>query len=149
MKKMFFGITLLLAVLLVAGCNIFSPQQAEVAAPDTKVKEVVEDVKVVEEEIAEDVDAPADVIFDISGRNYAFSEIELRAKKGDKVKVIFTSADGFHNWTVDEFNAATEQVQTGGRTEVTFIADKAGTFEYYCSVGNHRELGMVGNLIVE
>ena len=34
-------------------------------------------------------------------------------------------------------------------TSVTFIADQEGSFEYYCSVGNHREEGMVGTLIVE
>ena len=34
-------------------------------------------------------------------------------------------------------------------TEVQFIADKAGTFEYYCFVGNHRQMGMVGTLTVK
>lgn len=36
-----------------------------------------------------------------------------------------------------------------GVTSVTFVADTLGTFEYYCSVGNHRAQGMVGNLVVE
>ena len=34
-------------------------------------------------------------------------------------------------------------------TFVEFTVDKTGTFEYYCSVGQHRANGMVGNLIVE
>lgn len=34
-------------------------------------------------------------------------------------------------------------------TSVTFVADETGTFEYYCSVGNHRGQGMIGKLIVE
>ena len=38
---------------------------------------------------------------------------------------------------------------TGQIDEVEFVVDKAGTFEYYCSVGNHRQMGMVGKLIVE
>jgi plastocyanin len=29
------------------------------------------------------------------------------------------------------------------------VADKKGTFEYYCSVGQHRALGMKGKLVVE
>ncbi|MDO8658241.1 MAG: plastocyanin/azurin family copper-binding protein [Candidatus Levybacteria bacterium] len=39
-----------------------------------------------------------------------------------------------------------------GQTDtVEFTADTAGTFEYYCSVGNgyHKEQGMVGTLVIE
>ncbi|GEM_PF-945760 len=87
--------------------------------------------------------------FDISGRNFEFSQGEIRVKKEDFVRINFTSAGGFHDWTIDEFNAHTEQVASGNRSSVDFIADKAGTFEYYCNVGNHRAMGMVGKLIVE
>lgn len=87
--------------------------------------------------------------FDITGKDYAFSTKEIKVKKGDKVTINFTSTDGFHDWVVDEFNARTTRVSTGGKTSVTFTADKTGTFEYYCSVGSHRAKGMKGNLIVE
>jgi plastocyanin len=66
------------------------------------------------------------------------------------VRINFTSEEGFHDWVVDEFEGATtEKLQAGGRDSIEFVADQSGTFEYYCSVGNHRELGMVGTLIVE
>lgn len=87
--------------------------------------------------------------FNVTGHNFAFSDTEIRVKKGEKVTINFESTDGFHDWVVDEFNAATKQVQPGTKTSVTFTADKAGTFEYYCSVGRHRAMGMVGKLIVE
>ena len=87
--------------------------------------------------------------FNITGRKFAFSPTEIRVKRGDQVKIVFTSIDGFHDWTVDEFNAATTQVNTGETATVQFLADRTGTFEYYCSVGNHRQMGMVGQLIVE
>ena len=87
--------------------------------------------------------------FSISGSNFKFSQTEIRVKKRDFVRINFTSADGFHDWTIDEFNAHTEQVATGNRSSVDFVADKAGTFEYYCNVGNHRQMGMRGKLIVE
>jgi plastocyanin len=70
-------------------------------------------------------------------------------KKGDAVHIVFTSSQGFHDWKVDEFGAATSVVSTGQTDEVVFIADTAGSFEYYCSVGNHRAQGMVGTLVVE
>jgi plastocyanin len=64
------------------------------------------------------------------------------------VTVNFTSDQWFHDWVVDEFDAATEKVETWGTTSVTFVADQVGEFEYYCSVGAHRANGMVGMLIV-
>jgi plastocyanin len=88
-------------------------------------------------------------IFNITGQNFAFSQTEIRVKQGDRVRINFESGDGFHDWTIDEFSAATAQVNTGEKTFVEFVADKKGTFEYYCSVGQHRQMGMVGNLIVE
>jgi plastocyanin len=34
-------------------------------------------------------------------------------------------------------------------TFIEFVANKKGKFEYYCSVGEHRAMGMKGNLVVE
>ncbi len=95
-------------------------------------------------------DLPADAkIIEISGKNFDYDKAEIRVKEGDTVKINFTSTGGFHDWVVDEFNARTGKVQTDGTTSVTFVADKKGTFEYYCSIGQHRANGMVGKLIVE
>jgi plastocyanin len=92
---------------------------------------------------------PSTVVVDVTGKNYAFSKKEIRVKEGDVVTIQFTSESGYHDWVVDEFKAATAKVRDGGKTSVTFTASKKGTFEYYCSVGSHRSMGMVGNLIVE
>lgn len=99
-------------------------------------------------------EAPKPISFTISGKNFAFlmngSEAPtLTVKKGQTVTINFNSEDGFHDWVVDEFNAKTDRVQTGGKTSVTFTPDKTGEFEYYCSVGQHRANGMKGKLIVE
>ena len=89
------------------------------------------------------------VSFTVLGSNFAYDLNEITVKEGDEVTINFRSAGGFHDWVVDEFNAATEKVQTDGETSVTFVADKKGTFEFYCSVGSHRANGMVGTLTVE
>lgn len=88
-------------------------------------------------------------VFDVGGANFAFDVTEIRVKQGDTVVINFTSTGGFHDWVIDEFSARTSRVNTGGTSSVTFVADKAGTYEYYCSVGQHRANGMVGRLIVE
>lgn len=94
-------------------------------------------------------DPEYDVLFEISGTNFAFSKTELKVKEGQTVKITFKSDEGFHDWVVDEFNANTLKVNPGEKTSITFVANQIGTFEYYCSVGDHRAKGMVGNLIVE
>lgn len=88
--------------------------------------------------------------FTVTADNFAYDVKEMRVKKGDKVRVVFKNAEGFHDWMIDEFaGAKTAKHQAGGEETVEFIADKTGTFEYYCSVGSHRAMGMKGNLIVE
>jgi len=50
---------------------------------------------------------------------------------------------------IDEFGVATKQAQSPDTEVLEFTADKAGSFEYYCSVGTHRAMGMKGTLKVE
>lgn len=87
--------------------------------------------------------------FVVTGTNFKFSLDKIRVAKGDTVRIVFKNEDGIHNWTIDEFNAATNVIQTGQEEIIEFVADRTGEFEYYCSVGTHRELGMRGTLIVE
>lgn len=87
--------------------------------------------------------------FTIDSFSYGYSMEEIRVNEGDTVTINLTNSNGLHDWVVDEFNAATETIRAGEETSVTFVADKAGTYEFYCSIGNHRAQGMVGKLIVE
>ncbi|MDL1953276.1 hypothetical protein FBR07_03795 [Candidatus Uhrbacteria bacterium UHB] len=92
---------------------------------------------------------PTVLTFDVAGGNFWFTPDEIRVKKGDTVKIHFVNAGGFHNFVLDEFNVDFAPNKTGERYDVEFVADKAGSFEYYCSVGAHRQMGMKGVLIVE
>jgi len=87
--------------------------------------------------------------FAVEGSNFEFSMKEIKVNEGDTVKITFKSVEGTHDWVIDEFDAKTSQLEADQEEVIEFVADQAGTFEYYCSVGDHRELGMVGNLIVE
>ena len=46
----------------------------------------------------------------LTGKSFEFSQEEIRVNQGDTVRVVFNSTQGFHDWVVDEFKAATEQV---------------------------------------
>jgi plastocyanin len=92
--------------------------------------------------------------FVLTGDNFDFmmdgkDAPTLKVNEGDTVRIEFKSVEGFHDFVVDEFKAATGRVRDGGTTTVEFVADKKGTFEYYCSVGSHRSSGMEGPFIVE
>lgn len=87
--------------------------------------------------------------FTLKASKYTFDIKEIKVKQGDTVKITLENTDGTHDWRLDEFNAQTKVLQTGEKETITFVADKKGTFEYYCSIGQHRAMGMKGNFIVE
>ncbi len=86
--------------------------------------------------------------FTINGSSFKFEPAEIKVSKGDTVKITFKDDDGTHNLVVDGYNVSTRILSEGTDT-IQFVANKAGTFEYYCSIGSHRDLGMKGTLIVE
>lgn len=88
-------------------------------------------------------------IFTVTGTNFAFVPAEIKVKKGDKIKIILKNDAGFHNLLIDKFNVKTANIGAGKTDTIEFIADQAGSFEYYCGIGNHRAMGMKGNLIVQ
>ena len=87
-------------------------------------------------------------IFTVTGDNYAYDVKEIKVKKGDVVKVTFKNSEGFHDFIIDELAVNSGKIEAGKETTITFVADKVGSFEYYCSVGQHRANGMWGKLIV-
>ena len=50
---------------------------------------------------------------------------------------------------IDDLKVNSGRVSDGQTKEFSFTPEKAGTYEFYCSVGNHREMGMKGILFVE
>lgn len=97
---------------------------------------------------ADSITLPQEKVFTVEGGNFKFSPNELTVNKGDVVRIIFKNIEGTHDWVSDDFNARTKIIKAGETDEIVFTADKSGNFEYYCSVGKHREMGMVGKLIV-
>lgn len=70
-------------------------------------------------------DQETDVVIDVTGVNFSFSTETIEVNQGDVVTINFESTEGFHDWVVDEFAAATDQVNPGTPTSVTFVADQA------------------------
>jgi plastocyanin len=87
--------------------------------------------------------------FTVNGSSFAFAPTALTVNKGDTVKITFKNTGGNHDLKIDEFNAGTKILSSGQEETITFVANKAGSFEYYCSVGSHRAMGMKGTLTVK
>lgn len=77
-----------------------------------------------------------------------FSVKEIKVKEGDVVRVKVTNTKGMHDFVIDEFGVSKE-TPLNEEVVIEFVADKAGTYEYYCSKPGHRARGQVGKLIVE
>lgn len=146
-------LALVVAGIIVAGGGIIllnqsqtptQPNRIEQPAQQTQITAIPSSdsaaIELTEEEIKE---------FTISARDFEYDVAEMRVNVGDTVRVTLVNEGGMHDWVVDEFDSRTEILQTGETETVEFVADTAGIFEYYCSVMSHRQMGMVGALIVE
>ncbi|MEX2112978.1 MAG: hypothetical protein WD845_07315 [Pirellulales bacterium] len=99
------------------------------------------------------------VTLSIVAKNYAFTAQStenptFRVAQGATIKVSLTSGAGTHDWVLadgatGQVLARTERVSGSTPETVEFAADRAGNHVYYCSVGQHRALGMEGRFVVE
>jgi plastocyanin len=154
-------IIFIVGLLVVGGIWFVTSRNNSNLEEETVVSEDGVDDTLLDEEMPEEEDAMFETDesdeaegevkeFVVTGEDYSFSETEITVNEGDMVRIIFVNGGAMpHDWVLDEFGAATEILQAGEEEVIEFIAGDPGTYEYYCSVGNHRELGMVGTLTVE
>lgn len=90
-----------------------------------------------------------DKVIVVEASNFKFNIDTIIVKKGEKMKLVFKNLEGMHDFRVDELGIKTKIFRDKGEEVVEFTADKVGTFEFYCSVEEHRQMGMVGTLVVE
>lgn len=148
----------IIAVVVIIGVALFfqsSNEWTETSQPEsnTQMERLTPSVQAPETEIptaSATPDTESEVkTFTVEAKNFSFSLPEIKVNENDKVKIVLVNKQGFHDWINDLYGAKTEQIQANETAEVEFVADKTGTSEYYCSVGQHRAMGMKGNLIVE
>jgi len=86
--------------------------------------------------------------FVVDGNNYSFSPNTFQVTMGDTVNITFKNIEGTHDLVLDEFAVRTKILKSGEEETIQFVADKIGKFEFYCSIGTHRKMGMKGTLEV-
>lgn len=85
----------------------------------------------------------------VTGSDYKFAPTAITVKKGEKTRIVFKNSGGMHDFVVDELKIKTAVINGGQEDFVEFTPDKTGMFEFYCSVGSHRAMGMVGKITVQ
>jgi heme/copper-type cytochrome/quinol oxidase subunit 2 len=87
--------------------------------------------------------------FTIVGSNCTFRPASIAVDRNDLVHVTFTAEDMPHSFTIDEYRIS-KRAGVGQSVTVEFLADRAGRFDYYCSLtGHHKCETMRGALIVK
>lgn len=77
---------------------------------------------------------PETKIFAVSASQFSFSPSTLTVNKGDTVVINFTATDVPHGFSLPDFNVSLVGAELGKVVTASFIADKAGTFTFACSV---------------
>ena len=152
-KYIWIGAVIVVIILLVTWFNSHNPTVSQPVSGsndfDVPATQITPDVTTTTPAVPVAVSANAVKEFTVTGGNFFFKPTAITVSKGDTVKITLVNSGGMHDLKIDEFNVATQKIRGGAQETITFVADKAGSFEYYCSVGDHRAMGMKGTFIVQ
>lgn len=144
------GVVGVLLLLMLAGNAGQNNENMQEVSKKVVQEEQNEQVKMPESTSADQKMAEGDVkAFTLEAGAFYYKPNVLNVKVGDKVKITINSKDMMHDFNIEEFKAKSVIAISGESASVEFVASKKGTFEFYCSVGQHRANGQVGSLIVE
>lgn len=87
--------------------------------------------------------------FSMTAQQFSFSPSTITVSEGDTVNLSIKSVDVDHGFSISEFGVNTT-LSAGKTTNVSFVADKQGTYTFFCSVycgSGHSN--MTGTLVVK
>ncbi len=149
-NMMVMGAIVALIVLLIAGFFFMSRKSgSNPAVQESAVEEHNETMPTEATETSATQESETVTTVTMEAGSFYYKPNVINAKVGEKIKIVMTSKDMMHDFNIDELGVKLPITKAGTTNEVEFTASKAGTFEFYCSVGQHRKQGQVGTLIVK
>lgn len=140
-----------------AGCSLL-PAQNQDAVQETQLMEdaqveetMLQDEAGLESEslLLDDALMAEGTVVELVADDFTFGRDEIRVKQGEKLTVSVFNRHGFHDFVIDELAINSGMIAAGDTMEIEIPTDQPGVYEYYCSVGQHRQNGMKGTLIIE
>lgn len=87
--------------------------------------------------------------FKLTAKQFEFLPDRIEVNKGDKVRLLITSIDVEHGISIPEYDII-EKLPKNKEVQIDFVADKQGTFRFFCSVFcGHGHGDMNGELVVK
>jgi uncharacterized cupredoxin-like copper-binding protein len=96
--------------------------------------------------------APAAATVDVSLTDFALDPSDPTVKAGEVTFNVTNDGQTLHNIEVEAPGGEVElpeDLQPGQSGTLKVELNKPGKFEWYCPVGNHREMGMEGEITVQ
>lgn len=145
MKKIIFYLSLIALIFLV-GCSHVNKSNTNSDVSSKFPAPGFEDIK----EAIVNEEGNTDNIQEISvtAKKWKFDPDQIIVNKGERIKLSIKSIDVAHGFSLPDFDINT-RLEPGETKVVEFIANKAGTFSFFCSVycgSGHSD--MKGTLIV-
>lgn len=89
-------------------------------------------------------------IAEVKAKEYRFTSARIEVPKGAQVTLRMRNmGTERHEWELPGYKVEIKPVPPGGSGEISFVADKAGTYEFFCDMEDHYERGMRGFLVVK
>jgi cytochrome c oxidase subunit II len=147
MKKIVFSL-IVFALIFLFGCSHVADPSTSQKVPDPGFEDTS---KMIVKDSSSLEDEPPGRIkeFSIIAKQWAFEPSTIRVDKGDMVKLSIQSVDVKHGIALPDFGI-NSRLDPGLTTLIEFVADKTGTFTFFCSVQCGSGHGaMRGSLIVK
>jgi plastocyanin len=89
----------------------------------------------------------AEALLEVTAVDFAFEPSSLEAAEGGATLVLANDGEFPHALAVEGADASTDTIDPGASTELALDLE-AGSYTVFCPVGDHRDRGMEGTLVV-
>lgn len=124
------AVLLMLSIFLISACTQQKPE--DLVGQGTPVEQQVPaGDKQVEEKVVTQTGEVKE--FQMTAKQFSFEPSTIEVNKGDRVKLVITSLDVPHGFSIPEYGI-NERLDPGKPVTIEFTAGKEGTFTAFCSV---------------